>query len=62
MQRANAIERVLFVLLLFALGGAGFLYEIYNDEIRGVILVPMIVAYILVSYLAYKALLKFALR
>ncbi len=61
-RRIQLIERVLFGVLLVGCGGAGALYELYNDEIRAAVLLPLLIAYLFVCYGVYLLLLRLALE
>ena len=61
-RKARAVERVLFAMLLAALGAAGFFYERFRTEVPGWQLVGLIIAGMCASYGAYRLALNFALR
>jgi hypothetical protein len=55
------IERTIFALLLLGMASAGFIYETYKDEIASFVLLPLVIGYLVLCYLAYRGLLKFLL-
>jgi hypothetical protein len=61
-KKIRAIERLLFVVLLIGLAGAGFMYETYKEAVRAVILVPLLIAYMLICYTIYRGMLRLAVR
>jgi len=61
-RKARLVEHVLFVMLLAALGAAGFFYERFQTEVPGWQLVGMIIAGMCASYGTYRLTLNFALR
>lgn len=58
LQKIRVIERFLFAVLLIGLGVTGFLYETYKEEVSGIILIPLLIAFMLAFYSLYRMLLK----
>ena len=61
-RKARTVERVLFIILLAALGAGGFFYERFRTEEPGWQLVGLIVVGMCASYAAYRFALHVAIR
>ena len=61
-EKGQAIERLLFGMLLIALAAAGFLYQRYRAEMPGWQLVGLVLAGICACYVAYRVVLTLLLR
>ncbi|MBA2919176.1 hypothetical protein GON01_14850 [Sphingomonas sp. MAH-20] len=61
-RKARAAERILFTMLVAALGVAGFAYERLRPEVPPWQLVGLICAGLFITYAAYRLALNIVLR
>ena len=61
-RKGRTVERVLFTILVAALGAGGFLYERFRTELPGWQLVGLISVGLCACYIAYRFALNIALR
>ncbi len=62
LQKIRLCERLLFGVLLVAIGMAGYFYETFKEAVNAYLLLPLIIGYLLGCYIGYRGLLWFVVR